>query len=862
AVRVDDPGMPERAARVTVGVDGSVTLGPFPGEPVGRVEIERETLSASRPVAAGEQIAIGDVLLEIGPPTAPDAAVRPSDDGVGLDFNRPPRLLPPERTTSFRLPMEPSAPDRRPLPILMAVLPVVASGGMAVLFHQYYYLMFALISPLTIVGSHVSGKRQGRRTHRTQMAQYKRLRAEITAAAQAALATERTARRSDCPDPAAVLLLAAGPRQRLWERRRHDPDRLLLRLGTADLPSEVTCDDPNVEEHRRESTWRAPDVPVTVSLPDRGVLGVAGRDGVARVLGCWLVAQAAVLHSPRDLSIYVLTDSSGRESWEWVRWLPHTRPVDGQDTAVLLGTDADSWGRRVGELGAQIAARVSARGDLPGGSTIDAPDVLVVLDGARRLRSLPGMITVLRDGPAVGIYTICLDTDERLLPEECQAVAAQTRGGRLRVGQMRADVVPDVRPDLIATGGGRAFDARAAAVWCERVARALAPVRDGGQGADPAIPATARLLDVLNLEPPTSTAVAGRWTVAPRSTEAVVGVSLDGPFALDLRRHGPHGLIAGTTGSGKSELLQTIVAALAVANRPDAMTFVLIDYKGGSAFADCVALPHTVGMVTDLDTHLVERALASLSAELRRREHILADAGAKDIEDYTLRVAAGELAPLPRLLLVIDEFASMARELPDFVTGLVNIAQRGRSLGIHLLLATQRPSGVVSPEIRANTNLRIALRVTDTGESVDVIDAPDAGRISPSTPGRAYVRLGHGSLVPFQAGRVGGRRPVNVGAGSGSGSGSGSAGGGVAGAAGGAAGRVGDGPGATGPDPDAPAPWFTELDWTGLSRPAPMRPRAAAAPVDEVTDLKVLVEAVREAADQLAVPPQHSPWLP
>src|SRR5690606_3215420 len=136
---------------------------------------------------------------------------------------------------------------------------------------------------------------------------------------------------------------------------------------------------------------------------------------------------------------------------------------------------------------------------------------------------------------------------------------------------------------------------------------------------------------------------------------------------------------------------------------------------------------HTVGMVTDLDSHLVERALASLGAELHRREHILAEAGAKDIEDYVdlMRTNPG-LVGMPRLLIVIDEFASLARELPDFVTGLVNIAQRGRSLGIHLILATQRPSGVVSPEIRANTNLRIALRVTDASESSDVLDAPDA----------------------------------------------------------------------------------------------------------------------------------------
>ncbi len=256
------------------------------------------------------------------------------------------------------------------------------------------------------------------------------------------------------------------------------------------------------------------------------------------------------------------------------------------------------------------------------------------------------------------------------------------------------------------------------------------------------------------------------------------------------------------------------------------MTFVLIDYKGGSAFGDCVDLPHTVGMVSDLDTHLVERALASLAAELRRREHLLAEADAKDIEDYTdLRVRDAALPALPRLVLVIDEFASMVRELPDFVTGLVSIAQRGRSLGIHLLLATQRPSGVVSPEIRANTNLRIALRVTDATESTDVIDAPDAARISKSTPGRAYVRLGHSSLVPFQAGRVGGRRP--------------------------------------GTRTAAPTvPWVVPLDWPDLGRPLPRRPAARQVADEEVTDLSVLVGALGEAARQAGVPAQPSPWLP
>jgi S-DNA-T family DNA segregation ATPase FtsK/SpoIIIE len=505
-----------------------------------------------------------------------------------------------------------------------------------------------------------------------------------------------------------------------------------------------------------------------------------------------------------------------------VHWLPHCAP-QGEDAVSLVGSGAESLGRRIAELGALIAARTAVGNKAPRGGAAGEPDVLVVLDGARRLRGLPGVVQILRDGPAVGVYALCLDDEERLLPEECQAVAVAGADG---LWMRRTGLEPVT---------GVLMDAPEVP-WCTGVARALAPVRDVGDEVEESLlPVSARLLDVLGLEPPTADAVAAGWAVSGRSTRAVLGTGVDGPFAIDLKADGPHGLIAGTTGSGKSELLQTLVAGLAVANRPDELNFVLVDYKGGSAFAECEELPHTVGMVTDLDTHLVERALVSLGAELRRREHILADAGAKDIDDYTDKRTrpggrATGLPPMPRLVLVIDEFASMVRELPDFVTGLVNIAQRGRSLGIHLMLATQRPSGAVTADIRANTNLRIALRTTDAGESRDIIDSPDAGQLSPRTPGRAYARLGHAALLPFQTGRIGGRRPDLTAA----------------------------------AEKDRPAPVLTELHWEDLGDPLPLPSRAAGQQraVQAVTDLSVLVTAIGDASSQLGVPEPRRPWLP
>ncbi|WP_416979297.1 FtsK/SpoIIIE domain-containing protein [Streptomyces sp. T028] len=813
-IRLADSALPSTAVEIDVAVDGSVAIDPAFGS---SVTLDGEPVGGRTPWRRRSVVAVGQSLLELRDPVFPDTALKPSEDGTGLDYNRPPRITPPSRRTAFQLPPKPRQPDPHPLPWAMALLPLVGAVTLAVVMGRAIYLLIAVLSPLALVGNHLADRRHGRKSHRRTLAEYEQQKVSIDRQARRATAEETAARRDAHPDPAEVFLAATGPGQRLWERRVTDDDHGVLRVGTGTLPSEVELTDPDQQEHRRTERHGLDNVPVCVSLRTHGVLGVAGRGELPRAIGRWLVAQAAVLHSPTDLTVHVLTEPSGRVGWEWVRWLPHARAREGRGAVALLGTDADSVARRIAELLAALSARHEALNEVgqSSGRPWNGPSILVVLDGSRRLRALPGLTQVLRQGPRVGIHLICLDTDRRQLPEECRALVEEDHHGLLQVSQAGAEPVESVRPDCVTPQ------------WAEQVARALAPVRDVTDEESGGLPDTCRLLDVIGMEPPSPDAIAARWSLNGRSTTAVIGESLDGAFAIDLVRDGPHGLVAGTTGSGKSELLQTIVASLAVANRPDAMTFVLVDYKGGAAFKDCVKLPHTVGMVTDLDTHLVERALVSLGAELRRREHILADAGTKDLEDYIVAMRGDpSLAPVPRLLIVIDEFASMARELPDFVTGLVNIAQRGRSLGIHLILATQRPSGVVSPEIRANTNLRIALRVTDASESTDVIDAPDSGFIAKSTPGRAFVRLGASSLLPFQSGRVGGRRP----------------------------GRRA---------PDAPAaPWVVPVDWEAVGRPAPTRPAPAQQDDDLLTDLAVLVDAINAGADTMGFGEQHRPWLP
>jgi S-DNA-T family DNA segregation ATPase FtsK/SpoIIIE len=808
-----DVMLPADALTLQVTVDGVVTVAP--GEGV-EAFLEDQPLVGATTWPPTSYLRCGRTVLLLVPPWEPDADATPSEDRLGVDFNRPPRLLPAPRERSFTLPAKPAPPRKMSIPWVMVLAPMAMAVPTAFIFDSPRYLLFGLMSPLMAVFNFVSGKRAGARQYKESKAQYDVDLSTVQARLGVALATERSDRRNATPDPAEVLLNAVGPGRRLWERRRTDPDYLSWRLGLADLPSLVTVTDKNVKDiDELPGPMVVTDVPVVMSLRHNGVVGVAGEPEVAEAVARWLVGQSAVLHSPRDVRVVIMAGPQGEQRWGWTRWLPHCR-VEDEVIPALLGTEQDSVGLRVGEMSNLVAQRLAEMEGPGRNKDTPAPDYVVVLDGARRLRALPGIVALLRDGPSVGVNILCLDADERSLPEECRAIIACTTEG-LTLHQSMAEDVLGIRADQVESA------------WADRIGRALAPVRDATPSEDDAaLPRSARLLECIDLEEPSPEAIAAGWTDQAQ-TDVVIGSGYDGPFRLDLRRDGPHALIAGTTGSGKSELLQTIVASLAVANRPDQLSFVLVDYKGGSAFKECNKLPHTVGMVTDLDTHLVGRALSSLGAELRRREHLLAIPGAKDLEDYAaLQRVDPSLPTIPRLVLVIDEFASLKAELPDFVTGLVTIAQRGRSLGLHLILATQRPSGVVSADIRANTNLRIALRVTDESESRDVIDAPDSGRIAASTPGRGYARIGPSAVLPFQTGRVGGRRP-------------------------GVASQV--------QAKVPPLAW--SIPWARVGLPAPSRPKPPGLDTDEgQTDLSVLVEAVNGAGQLAGIELQRSPWLP
>ena len=750
-------------------------------------------------LAPGARVKIGDSFLTVSK-TAPhgiDIDLERDGEG-GFLFNRPSRLREPIESFVVRFPDE--IDDREiAFDLLGSALP--GATGLA----------YGSALPLVGTGINVVLQKRRQKTAKKELEERRLALKEELEALEASIDVEVASQRARLlerfPAPHQLLQLLQQPSRRLWERRFGDADEGEVRLGLGTRPADI------VFEHRGEpanATARdLEDVPITVDVDAVGVLGIAGPSDRVHATANWLCLQSAFFRPPRDLLIAVLTDFSQRSSWEWLPLLPHSS-LERHSTPWMLGNDEASRLSRIAELVAILDERQRLIRD--NRDVTFVPQILVVLDGARELRAVPGIVRLLREGPLAGICLIALDDDRSRLPEEAHGELVIDQKGTATFSVDGSRTIRNISLDTPDSG------------WASQCASLLAPFRLIQSGDSAGIPRSLRFVDMVGIDLEDPALIVEAWRNCGRTTKAWVGASSTDPLIIDLERDGPHALVAGTTGSGKSEFLQTLVASLALANRPDALNFVLVDYKGASAFAECADLPHTVGLVTNLDGHLTQRALASLDAELHRREMILKELHSADIN------AAWKHAPeqaaaqgLGRLVIVIDEFAELVQELPDFVSGLIRIARVGRSLGVHLVLATQRPTGVVTPEMRANTGLKVALRMEDRADSAEVIDLPNAALISRQTPGRGFVRSSSsGQLVEFQTARVGG-------------------------------GRV------RGSD-DIVAPTTMRLNWESIGA-GPIVESRGNLDTHRQTDLGAICAVIGEAASRLQIPAPRRPWL-
>jgi len=735
-----DPMVSARHARLHVGERLElVDLGSANGTIVDGRAVGRATLRSD------QSVVLGGTVLRVRPRGHSSTPRTPDTSRV----IRSPRVEPRFAGERLIAPSPPEPAEAERVPWLFALTPLVIAVSLAVALGRPLALLIGLVSPVLLLGGWLT--QRARRRHRARVARDEFLaeQAAHAAALERAIAAERTARHTEAPTAREVLVAVHARSPLLWTRRPEHEGFLAVRLGTARLPSRTTIDAADGPTRRRESRPELADLPVVAQLREAGALGIAGPPARAGPVLDGILIQLLGLNSPSEVVLAALVPDDWAGRMRWLGWVPHaSSPASPLGELPHLAAGPTRATELLGRLEGLVRDRVAVAAS---GATSSLPAVVVLFDHDAPV-PLERCIALSEAGPAVGVHPIWLAPSHERLPAACRISvevmgSAAGRGmGTLRFVRQGLELV-GARLEEVGPDDALGF------------ARALAPLVDAA--APPAaadLPREVSLGTLLGdelLDDPA--AVLQRWWEHDRSgargLPAIIGVGLDGPVRLDLRAQGPHALVAGTTGAGKSELLRAWVLGLAVEHPPDRLTLLFVDYKGGTAFADCVRLPHCVGLVTDLGPREARRALVSLRAELRRRERIFARLGAKELVDLQAR---GDLEAPPALVIVVDEFAALAREIPEFVDGVLDLAQRGRALGMHLVLATQRPGGVVTDGVRANASLRIALRTAEVPDSLDVLGVPDAARLSAATPGRALLRSGAGPVEVVQTAYTGG----------------------------------------------------------------------------------------------------------
>jgi S-DNA-T family DNA segregation ATPase FtsK/SpoIIIE len=733
-------------AEATVG-DLAAALDDEPSGPAA-LWIDGRRAAATTPLAAA-RITNGSTVSRT--PLPPDRPVAPSPSWAAGPHEAPTeprhrtgRATPTGPPPPVALPdPAPTAPTVTPIGVVAVVASVLGAAVMVAVLGSWTYAAFAVVGPVMMVANSLDGRLRARRSRRRYARHVRREVVRLHRDLEGAAVVERARRAARYPGGDQARSTVDAHPACCWERRAHHDDAWQVRVGhgtarwapalagtLADAAPEVT---EAVAAHRSLTATA-----LGLDLQAAGAVAITGPAEPGRALARSMLVQLVAEHGPADVEIAALVEPESAGHWDWLAWLPHVVDRDGRRALATSGSVAD-------EVATRLLDDLPTGASLAEGATAGTPALRVVLvddPGSLSARRSASRVLLRRAAdPRTALTCLVRLGPHDPVPAACTTVLRLDADGGLHA------------PPAVALG--RATADRLGLAEAAAAARALSRFDD--PEADPdgvtarSLPAEVPLTTLVEIDARDPAAVAERWQAngPDPAPVAVLGAGSEGPVEIDLAADGPHLLLAGTTGAGKSEALRSLVLALAATQSPDHLVFVLVDFKGGSAFDACARLPHTVGLVTDLDDHLAGRALRCLEAELRHRETLLRTHGAIDLAAY--RAAADHDAPaLPRLVVVVDEFATLAGTLPDFLPALVDVAQRGRSLGVHLILATQRPAGAVSPAIQANVGARIALRVQSEADSVDVIGTPAAAALPRHLPGRALVRFGPGDLVAVQ----------------------------------------------------------------------------------------------------------------
>lgn len=556
------------------------------------------------------------------------------------------------------------------------------------------------------------------------------------------------------PAPEVCWDLIAGRDGAMWARSPRDDDFLHVRMGTGEVPFGITVRPPDQDGYKKDPLIEAAQqieedyrfvsgAPITLPLADAKVIGIVGDRTSQMNLVRTLALHLSVHHSPDEVKLSAVFPEDRTTDWSWMRWFPHAWDDSRQMRYLANNTAAV---RMMFDYAYHVlqSRKVKARDER---SKLQMPYWVFVMEDWERYEDEPLMHLLLNDAEAVSSCIILLSETRQQLPMQCKNIIEAHLGTAVLY-----QTVMTAKEEVV-TREVHFVPDRVSLDLADGAARMMAPYRlkKSSSGEIPNMLTLFDLFGVRRVEEldPVQMWAANRY---PQSLPAPVGVRAGGKEVLlnihdkiERKGHGPHGLIAGTTGSGKSEAIQSLIAGLALRYHPHDVAFMLIDYKGGGMSNTFEGLPHVVATITNLEGgNLIERARISLRAELERRQRLFNEAGNLQHIDEYFKSHMREKEPLPHLIIVIDEFAQLKKDHPDFMSELISVAAIGRTLGVHLILATQKPAGVVDDKIWSNSRFRICLRVQDDADSKDMLKVPDAAWIT--TPGRGYVQVGSNEM--------------------------------------------------------------------------------------------------------------------